>query len=63
MARWQVRKVTGKKTLQIWDEKQKLIVAESPSGSPTQVAAIIATLRLVAGDYTIGEVINIDDQS
>lgn len=63
MARWQIRKVTGKKTLQIWDEKQKAIVAESPSGSATQVSALIATLRLVAGDYAIGEVINIDDQS
>jgi hypothetical protein len=62
MARWQVRKVTGKKTLQIWDDKTKRIVAESPSGSPTQVAAVIATLRLVVGDYEIGEVINVDDQ-
>ena len=50
MARWQVRKVAGKKTLQIWDDKFKAIVAESPSGSVSQVSAVIATLRIVVGD-------------
>jgi hypothetical protein len=63
MARWQVRKVTGKKTLQIWDDKHKTLVAESPAGSTTQVAAVIAALRLVVGDYVPGELVNVDDQS
>lgn len=61
MRRWQIRKVTGKKTLQIWDDKNKTFVAESPSGSPTQVAAVVATLRLIVGDYAPGELVNIDD--
>ena len=43
MARWQVRKVAGKKTLQIWDDKFKQIVGESPSGNLAAVSAVIAT--------------------
>ena len=63
MARWQVRKVAGKKTLQIWDDKFKQIVGESPSGNVAAVSAIIATLRIVVGDAAPGETINVDDQS
>ena len=63
MARWQIRKVPGKKTLQIWDDKFKQISAESPSGSLSAVSAVIATLRIVVGDAAPGETINVDDQS
>lgn len=62
MARYQIRKVAGKKTLQVWDEKNKAIVAESPSGSTSIVSLFVATLRVAAGDFVPPEIVNLDDQ-
>jgi hypothetical protein len=61
MARYQLRKVAGKKTLQIWDDKFKLVVAESPNGNTGACAAVIATLRIIVGDYSPTDVINVEE--
>ena len=63
MGRWQIRKVAGKKTLQVWDERNKAIVAESPSGSASVVSLFVATLRIGAGEFVPPEIVNLDDQT
>lgn len=61
MSRWTVRKVAGKKTLQVYDERIKRVVAESPSGSTAAITTLVVSLRLVAGDLDPAEVLNLDE--
>ena len=61
MPRWTVRKVAGKKTLQVYDERIKRVVAESQSGATTAITTLVVSLRLVAGDLDPTEVLNLDE--